>query len=66
MRENAPEETEIVFEVLNIEDPLLSRDLGVCMYDPAPIVGRKGQRLNATLCTESNHHPLPTDRKLAT
>ena len=46
--------------------PLLYRDLRVSMKDPAPIVGRKGQRVIARLCTESKRHPLPTDNKLAT
>ena len=52
MLENAPEETEIVLEVCIFRIPLLYRDLGVCMKDPAPIVGRKRQRLIARLSSD--------------
>ena len=65
VRENAPEEAVFVFKVLDIKEPVLYSDLGVSMKYPVSIVGRNGQRLIARLCTDSNRHPLPTDRKFA-
>ena len=62
IREIAKEEAVFVFKILDIKDSFLYRDLGVSMKDPAPIVGRNGQRLIARLCTESNRQPFPTDR----
>ena len=66
MRENVPEETEIVFEVLDIHDPYTVQGLG-CI-DEGPRTDRRQEvaETYARLCTESNRHPLPTDKKLAT